>query len=67
MREFLYDALASSHGIVVRSTSAERLRAKLYPLRKEDAEFLTLSFILSPDNPTHDLWIVKKVQPNDET
>lgn len=66
LREFLYDALASSHGIVVRSISAERLRAKLYPLRKEDAEFLTLSFVLSPDNPDHDLWIVKKVKSNGE-
>ena len=62
MREFLYDALQSEHGIVVRSTSAERLRAKLYPLRKEDVEFHSLSFVLSPDDPEHDLWIVKKVQ-----
>ncbi len=57
--ELLYAALHSPLGIVVSTTSPERLRQKLYPLRKEDPALLPLSFIISPFNPGGELWIVK--------
>lgn len=58
---YLYDALASERGIVVLTDSPERLRQKLYSLRSEHAPtFTDLSFVISPTNPTDQLWIVKK-------
>lgn len=67
MKELLYDALASEYGIAVTCKSADRLRAKLYPLRKTDPDLLILSFVLSPDNPETELWIIKKARPNGKT
>lgn len=66
MIEFMYDALRSPHGIIVKSKSAERLRTKLYPLRKQDERFHELSFVLSPFNPTTELWIIRRVKPHAE-
>lgn len=60
--ELLYAALHSTHGIIVSSRDPEKLRQKLYPLRKEDPSLLPLSFIISPLNPREDLWIVKVSQ-----
>lgn len=57
--ELLYAALHSTYGIIVSSRDPEKLRQKLYPLRKEDPSLLPLSFIISPLNPREDLWIVK--------
>lgn len=57
--ELLYAAIHSTYGIVVESKDPERLRQKLYPLRKERPELLCLAFIISPLNPQSDLWIVK--------
>jgi hypothetical protein len=62
MKEFLIDALASEFGIIVKSLDPIALRAKLYPLRKDDAEFMQLGFVISPTNPDEDLWIIKKVR-----
>lgn len=62
MKEFLYDALASSHGIVLRSNDPVKLRERLYPLRKSEPEFADLSFVLSPISPETDLWIIRRVR-----
>lgn len=61
MLHLLYEALTSPKGIVVESDDPERLRQKLYALRREiaDASLEALSFVISPVNPGH-LWIVKK-------
>lgn len=58
--ELLYDALRSEVGVVVRTNNVERLRAKLYPLRKQDPDLAALSFVVSPVDPEGELWIVKK-------
>lgn len=57
--ELLYSALHSPYGIIVASRDPEKLRQKLYPIRKERPELTSLSFIISPLNPGEDLWIVK--------
>ena len=56
--ELLYAAVHSERGVVIETDDAEFLRQKLYALRKEDPEFATLSFVISPINGV-DLWIVK--------
>lgn len=63
--QFLYDALAAEWGVVVATDDPERLRQKLYPLRKADEVFTPLAFIISPFNPSGELWIVKKEQPSE--
>jgi hypothetical protein len=57
--QFLYDALSSEFGVVVETDDPERLRQKLYPLRKQDPMFEPLAFVISPLN-SRDLWIVRK-------
>lgn len=58
--ELLYAAYHSELGVVVETNSAERLRQKLYALRKENLEdFEPLAFVISPLNGM-DLWIVKQ-------
>lgn len=56
----LYEALAADYGIVVVTNNPEQLRAKLYPLRKQDPDLEVLSFVISPANPAAELWIVKR-------
>lgn len=63
--EILYNALASEYGIVVETDDAERLRQKLYAIKRECEDFAPLSFIISPFNGV-DLWIVKKGTVNGE-
>ena len=60
MLELLYEALHSEYGVIVQTNDPERLRQKLYPLRKEHEELLCLSFVISPTNPQSDLWILKR-------
>lgn len=60
MLELLYEALRSPLGIVVQSEDPEALRARLYKLRVKDPELACLSFVISPLNPTSDLWILRK-------
>lgn len=60
MIELLYEALRQPYGIIVSTDDVERLRAKLYPLRRGDPALMALSFIVSPTNPSSELWIVKK-------
>jgi hypothetical protein len=61
--EFLYQALASEYGIVIQTSDVDRLRQKLYPLRKENSIFECLAFVISPFNGK-DLWIIKQGVPN---
>lgn len=59
--EILYEADHSPLGTVVETEDSERLRQKLYALRKERSpEFDHLSFILSPAAPATQLWIGKR-------
>ena len=60
--QLLYDAMNAEFGVCVSTDDPERLRAKLYPLRKSDDFFAPLALIISPLNPGADLWIVKKGQ-----
>jgi len=57
--ELLYAAYHSEFGVCVETNDPERLRQKLYPLRKENPDFEPLAFIISPLNPS-DLWIIKQ-------
>lgn len=59
LTELLYDALHTPHGTVIQTEDAERLRQRLYAVRKESEDFLQLSFVISPINGL-DLWIVRK-------
>ena len=59
LSELLYSALGSELGVVVETNDPERLRQKLYGIRKEIPEGDRLSFIISPLNP-QDLWIIKQ-------
>lgn len=61
--QLLYDALHSPFGIIVETPDPEFLRQKLYPLRKSDPAFVSLSFVISPMS-NGDLWILRK--PSDE-
>jgi hypothetical protein len=61
--EKLYEALREPLGIVVETEDPERLRQRLYALRKErqaeDPQLRILSFIISKTNPQSELWIIK--------
>jgi hypothetical protein len=61
MTELLYGALHSAQGTVVSTNSADKLRQKLYALRKKlnDEDLAQLSLTISPTNPATDLWIIK--------
>lgn len=56
--ELLYTALHEEFGIVVETDDAERLRQRLYPLRKEDESLSVLSFVISPTS-ANQLWIIR--------
>lgn len=60
----LYEALGAEYGVAVETNDPDRLRQKLYPLRKTDEIFTPLAFVLSPFNP-QELWIIKKEQPDE--
>lgn len=59
LAELLYDALRTPLGTVVQTEDPERLRQKLYAIRRECEDFAQLSFVISPLNGL-DLWIVNK-------
>lgn len=63
LAEILYDALRSPFGLVVETDDAERLRQRLYVIRKESEDFAPLSFLISPLNGV-DLWLLKKGTPD---
>lgn len=56
----LFAALSSDFGIEVSTSDSTLLRAKLYPLKKRDPTFESLSFIIPPTSPSTSLWIIKK-------
>ncbi len=64
--ELLYDALREEVGLVVTTNNVERLRARLYALRRKDDDLAVLSFVISPINPNTELWILKKEPTNVE-
>jgi len=66
MIEHLYSALRSPYGIKVKTNNVERLRQRLYTLKKEDPQFSVLSLVPSPLDPEI-LWIVKRSEHNDGT
>lgn len=57
--ELLYDAARSRFGLVIETNDAERLRQRLYAIRKENPDFANLAFVISPFNGS-DLWVVNK-------
>lgn len=59
LASLLYDALREPLGTVIQTENPERLRQKLYAVRKESEDFAPLSFVISPINGL-DLWIVNK-------
>lgn len=59
LTELLYNALRTPLGTVIQTEDPERLRQRLYALRKESEDFAQLSFVISPINGM-DLWIVNK-------
>jgi len=61
MIEHLYAALASPLGIILETDDIERLRQRLYAVRKSlaDPALDNLSLVQSPLDPNH-LWIVKR-------
>lgn len=59
LTELLYDALRTPLGTVIQTEDPERLRQKLYTIRRESEDFTQLSFVISPINGM-DLWIVNK-------
>lgn len=61
----LYDALRTPLGTVIQTEDPERLRQRLYAVRKESPDFAPLSFVISPMNGT-DLWIVNKGNTDEE-
>lgn len=65
LAEFLYNALRSPYGTVIQTSDAERLRQKLYAVRREDPDFHPLSFVISPMNGL-DLWIINKGTTDEE-
>lgn len=65
LTELLYDALRTPLGTVVQTEDPERLRQKLYAIRKAHEDFAQLSFVISPINGL-DLWIVNKGNENEE-
>lgn len=63
--ELMYDALYDPLGSVIETNSPERLRQKLYKLRKDHAPvFDDLAFIISPTEPETQLWLTKKHPAN---
>ena len=65
LTEILYDATRSALGLVIETDDAERLRQKLYAIRRGTSDFDNLSFIISPINGV-DLWILNKGTPDGE-
>ena len=61
MLEYLYTALESPLGIILKSNNTTALRQKLYIERARVADpiLATLSLVPSPFDPTH-LWIVRR-------
>lgn len=66
LTDLLYEALAAEFGIIIETSNPAALKAKLYSLRKEDEDFLRLSFLTSRTSPVTQIWIVKKPKEADD-
>lgn len=57
-----YEALGTPLGIVIQTDNPERLRQKLYALRKDanDPMLEDISVVISPSNPGSHVWLVKR-------
>ena len=51
----LYQAKAAEYGLVIDTDNAERLRTRLYPIKKASPSFACLSFTIAPSGQ---LWIL---------
>lgn len=58
--DLLFAALNSQFGKRITTNDPSSLRAKLYTVRKKDSSFESLSFVLSPENPSGELWIIRR-------
>jgi hypothetical protein len=58
----LMKAAGSQIGIAVSTNDPDRLRQKLYALKKTDPTFANLSLIISKQNPDKELFIAKKAE-----
>lgn len=65
LTEFLYRALQTPTGIVVKTSNVELLRNRLYATRREaqNIEFEVLTFMPSRTTPKTELWIARKGTP----
>lgn len=66
---YLYQAMASRFGIVMRTDNLAILRARLYKARAEsgDDDLSCLQFRPDPAAPDSRLWIIKGEQKNEPT
>lgn len=62
--ELLYEALHSPLGLAVETNDPQRLRQALYAAMKADSDFASLALTPSRADPSGELWIIKKGQPN---
>lgn len=60
--EIWYEALASEHGIVVKTSDPVGTRQRLYAVRKElgDPDLDQITIAQSPTDPKGELWLVKR-------
>ncbi len=61
----LYSALQEPLGYCVTTSDPEKLRQRLYKLRKSNPTFALLAFVVSPQHPESELWIVHKPESPD--
>lgn len=57
--DFLYKALNSEFGVIVRTDNPERLRQKLYAERKKDPDLACISINISRTQPESEILLVK--------
>jgi hypothetical protein len=62
-RSLLQAAIMSRHGVVVAVSDAPSAKQQLYKERAKDPSLLGLQLRTSPDDPDHEIWIVKE-KPN---
>lgn len=65
LTELLYNATRSRFGTIIETNDAALLRQRLYAARKDNQDFVQLSFVISPMNGL-DLWIVNKGNVDEE-
>lgn len=67
--ELLYEAIHTDnpYGVLVREESGEVLvlRTRLYAVRKDYPDLQCLSLVVSPTDPKHELYIIRKSDDGD--